>query len=297
MNLGRIAQGLFSNPMDPEAALFLSLRLPRVLMAALVGGLLAGAGCILQALLRNPLADPYLLGVSSGAALGAVGGMALGVLFPAPLAVAGAMAALVLVLLLARQGTGVHLAFLILAGAAVHSVASSAMTLVLLRANGRPEANGLYFWLLGSLAVLPWKSLAFTALLAGLLSALGLYAAPVMNLMALGPESARALGVSVHKVLWALLLLAAAMTGLAVTFNGMIPFVGLLVPAMARAAGGGDHRKAFPLSLYLGAVLTLTADALGRWALAPREIPTGVVTALVGMPFFLIILRRAKDSL
>ncbi len=292
LNWGEVLRGIFGKSSTPDASLFLSLRLPRVVMAGMVGALLAGAGSALQAILRNPLADPYLLGVSSGAALGAVAGVTLGIAFPAPLAVGGALLSLSLVLALSRRGRGIHMTFLILAGAAVHSVSSAALTLLLFRASGRPESSGLYFWLLGGLTTLPWKTLGVLGLLSG--AALGglFFLTPALNIMVLGSDSARALGLPVERLLWILLILAAAATGLAVTFNGMIPFVGLLVPAMARTLAGGDHRRLFPLSVYLGAVLTMTADALGRCLAAPQEIPTGVVTALVGAPFFLLLLRR-----
>lgn len=288
---------LWAGTPSTEVELFLDLRLARVVLAAGVGGLLAGAGGVLQTVLRNPLADPYLLGVSGGAALGAVTGMALGAAFPAPWAVLGAMGALALVLGVARRGAGVDDTRLVLAGAAFHSVASSLMTLILFRLSGRPESSGLYFWLLGGLTALPWGTLALLGALSALLFAALMALAPSLNLLSLGRDSARSLGLAADKVLWAALLLAAAATGLAVTFNGMIPFVGLLVPhAARRLAGTQAQERALPLTVLLGAAVTVAADAIGRSCLAPREIPTGIVAALTGAPLFLLMLRRRKEG-
>lgn len=291
-----LARDLWTGTPSVDATLFVQLRLARVALAALVGGLLSGAGCVLQTVLRNPLADPYLLGVSGGAALGAVAGVAWGAVLPVPWAILGACVALALVLSIAWGRDGVDPTRLVLAGAAFHSVASSLMTLLLFRMSGRPESSGLYFWLLGGLTALPWSTLALLAVLAaGVLG--GLWAlAPSLNLLALGRDSARSLGLAADRTLWAALLLAAAATGLAVTFNGMIPFVGLLVPHAARVlAGGGGQQRALPLSVILGAAITVVADAVGRSCVAPQEIPTGVVAALVGAPFFLLWLRRGKN--
>jgi iron complex transport system permease protein len=277
----------------PEVSLLLRLRAPRVVLAALVGGLLSGAGCVLQTVLRNPLADPYLLGVSGGAALGAVMGVGLGTAFPAVWAVSGAGVALAFVLGVARGREGADPVRLVLAGAAFHSVASSLMTLLLFRMSGRPESSGLYFWLLGSLTVLPWTALALLAVLAAVvLGALAAWA-PTWNVLALGRDGAASLGVAAPRAMWGALLLAAAATGLAVSFNGMIPFAGLLAPHAARALAK-SHRleRVLPLSVLVGALVVTAADAAGRWCLAPREIPTGVVAALAGAPLFLLLLKR-----
>jgi iron complex transport system permease protein len=272
------------------------LRLPRVLLAGMVGALLAAAGASLQAVLRNPLADPYLLGVSSGAALGAVAGLAAGRIFPAPFAAAGAMTSLLLVLILAKRGGGVEATSLVLAGATIHSLSSSLLTLILAGQSGRPDAGGIFFWLLGSLGALPGRTLLFLGLSSATVLTALLAAAPAMNILALGDDSARALGLPAERARTLVLLLAAGAVGLAVTFNGMIPFVGLLVPHAARFLAGGDMRRVLPLSAYLGAGLLAAADAGGRWAWAPREIPTGVVTALVGAPFFLFLLWRRRTA-
>jgi iron complex transport system permease protein len=260
-----------------------------------VGALLASAGCALQGLLRNPLADPYLLGVSGGAALGSAIGLLLGVAQPLA-AMAGAFVALAAVLVLSRGGGAPSATLMVLAGAALHAFTSSILTFILSQAR-REESAGILFWLLGSLEspsygrLLPLLALA--ALAVGGLFAL----APALNLLSLGEETARALGLSTGKFRWAAVLLCAGATGLAVTLNGVIPFVGLVIPHAARLLVGFDNRSALPTSAFLGAVLVIGADAVGRSVLAPQEIPVGVVTALVGAPFFLLLLRRERRKL
>lgn len=271
------------------------IRLPRILLGGAVGALLASAGCALQGLLRNPLGDPYLLGVSGGAALGSALGLLLGVAQP-PAAMAGAFLALAAVLVLSRGGGAPSATLMVLAGAALHAFTSSILTFILSQAR-REEGAGILFWLLGSLEspsygrLLPLLSLA--ALVLGGLIAI----APALNLLSLGEETAGALGLSTSKFRWAAVLLCAGATGLAVTLNGVIPFVGLVVPHAARLLVGFDNRSALPTSAFLGAVLVVGADAVGRSVMAPQEIPVGVVTALVGAPFFLLLLRRERRKL
>jgi iron complex transport system permease protein len=273
------------------------IRVPRVVMAALVGALLASVGGALQPLLRNPLADPYLLGISGGAALGAVLGLFFGVRWPAPLACLGAAMSLGLVLALSRVQSTTSVSMVILAGAAIHSLSSALITLVLSQVSQRYETSSILFWLLGSLDTVPYRALvplaAFSVVGLGVL----FLAAPTLNLLAQGEEAALSLGLPVEKAKALLITLCAGLVGLAVTFNGMIPFVGLVVPHMARLIFGPDHRVTLPLTALMGAVLVMAADALGRALLAPQEIPTGVVTALGGAPFFLYILRRERKKL
>ncbi len=282
---------------DGAATIFFMIRMPRVIMAATVGALLAAVGAALQSIFRNPLSDPYLLGVSSGAALGAVFGLSLGMFFPAPLACLGAVLSLGIVLMMSREGSGVSVSMMVLTGAAVHSLSSAILTLMLSRLSGRYESAGIFFWLLGSLSTLPYRILVPIVCLSAAGLAFLMVWAPALNLLAQGEETAGTLGLPVGRVKWILLLLCALLTGLAVTFNGMIPFVGLVVPHMTRLLTGPDHRKVLPLSALMGAVLVATADAVGRTVMAPQEIPTGVVTALIGAPFFLYILRRERRKL
>lgn len=279
----------------PGREILFHIRLPRVLLGGLVGALLAGSGASLQSLLRNPLADPYLLGVSGGAALGSALGLLLGVAQP-PAAMVGAILSLGAVLVLARGGGAPSATLMVLAGAALHAFTSSILTFILSQAK-RQESAGILFWLLGSLDA-PTYSRLIPLLVLGLVSLGGLFAlAPALNLLALGDEPARSLGLSTQRARWALVLLAATATGLAVTLNGVIPFVGLVVPHTARLFVGFDNRSSIPLSAFLGAVLVVGADAIGRTLLAPQEIPVGVVTALIGAPFFLFLLRRERNKL
>lgn len=280
----------------PNREILLYLRLPRILLAAAVGALLSGAGCVLQGFLRNPLADPYLLGLSGGAALGSAIGFLLGFSQPAPLAVLGALAALGAVLLLARGGGAPSATLMVLAGAALHAFTSSVLTFLLSQAR-REEGAGILFWLLGSLET-PHYGRLIPLLFFAALALSGLVAmAPALNLLALGREAAATLGLSVVRAQWGLILFSALATGLAVTFNGVIPFVGLMVPHAARLLFGFDHRVSIPASAFLGALMVVAADAFGRAILAPQEIPVGVVTALLGAPFFLVVLRRERRKL
>lgn len=282
----------------PGRDILVDIRLPRVLLGGAVGALLATAGAGLQGLFRNPLADPYLLGVSGGAALGSVIGLLLGMAQP-PAAVAGAVLSLGAVLLLARgdgRGGAPAATLMVLAGAALHAFTSSILAFLLSQTR-RQEGLGILFWLLGSLEAPSYGRLVpLLALTAVVLGALFLLA-PTLNLLSLGDDAARSLGLDPSRVRWGFLLLTAAATGLAVTLNGVIPFVGLVVPHAARLLGGFDNRRALPLSAFLGAVLVVGADLAGRTVRAPEEIPVGVVTALVGAPFFLLLLRRERKKL
>jgi iron complex transport system permease protein len=286
-----------ASPSDPALAdIFWKVRAPRVVMAGLVGGLLAAAGTALQGLLRNPLADPYLLGVSSGASLGAVAGILLGAATPVPFAVGGAVLALGMLLLLSRIEGVPNMTLMILAGVAVNAFASSCLAFLLTQA--RPyETGGILFWLLGSLGPLSWGTLGLMCVLAVILGGILVLTGAPLNLLAQGDETARSLGLPVGPAKWLILLLCAAMTGLAVTFNGMIPFVGLVVPHGVRLLFGSDHRRLIPLSAVGGALLLMGADALGRSLMAPQEIPVGVVTALIGAPVFVMILRKERKKL
>lgn len=294
--LGQMAKGSLSLNSDRNAEIFLFIRIPRVLMAATVGALLASVGTTLQAMLRNPLADPYLLGVSSGSALGAVIGLLTGFFSPAPFACLGAVITLAMVLALARVQGSPSVSLMVLAGVAIHSFTSSILTFILSQVR-RYEVSAILFWLLGSLDTIPYRTL-LPLIFFSMIGLLALFLwGPALNLLAQGEDAAQTLGLNVERAKWILILLCAFLTGLAVTFNGIIPFVGLVVPHITRLLFGFDHRTSLPLSAYLGALLVMTADALGRAILAPQEIPVGVITALIGAPFFLYVLRRERRKL
>lgn len=273
------------------------LRFPRVVLVALIGGTLAVAGTVFQGLLRNPLADPYVLGVSSGASVGSalvvITGWGLSWLgqWALPLAAfVGAACSVLLVLRLARVRMELKVSSLILAGVVVQSFFGAVLTLII--SLSPEELNRIQFWLMGSLALREWQHveviLPFS--LGGV--ALCWFFSRELNLFALGDRSATHLGLSVTHVRLGLILLASLMTGAAVSVAGMIGFVGLVIPHMMRMLTGGDHRTLIPLSLLAGAIFLIWADALSRLVLAPRELPIGVITAFVGAPFFAVILRK-----
>lgn len=287
------------------AGVLWNLRLPRVLLAVLVGALLGMAGAALQALFRNPLADPGLIGVSSGAALA----VALAVVFvpawwPAltpdqllvlqpVMAFVGGVLTTTLVYLLGRVGGVVSVPAMLLAGIALNALAMAVIGLASYVATDEQLRN-LTFWNLGSLAAASWGVLGLVAGL-GLLALAGLLVlAPSLNALALGEAEARHLGLPVERVKTALVLLCALAVGAAVAFCGVIGFLGLVAPHCVRLLCGPDARVLLPGAALLGAVLTVGADTLARTWVAPAELPIGVLTALLGAPFFLGLLLHAQ---
>lgn len=295
---------------DPDAAILFGLRLPRAVLAALVGCALATAGAALQALLRNPLAEPFVLGVSGGAALGGslvlvaaagvghlagAAGEALGGAPPvAAGAVAGALAATVIVFGLGRIGGRLVPEAALLVGIVFNAFAAGVITL--LKMVVPPEqASRLMYWLLGAVGYETPGTLAIGALLvlaaAGTLTALSAW----LNLLTLGDEEAAALGLDVRRARAVVFFAASAATGAAVAMAGMVGFVGLIVPHLVRRVVGPDHRLLVPASALFGAAFLVLADALARLAFLPlgTEPPVGAVTAFLGGPFFLWLLRRS----
>ncbi|MFF4851542.1 FecCD family ABC transporter permease [Streptomyces sp. NPDC001194] len=289
------------------ASIVWDVRMPRVLLGAVVGAGLAVAGTVLQALVRNQLADPFLLGASSGASLGAVlvivfgagaagtagalGGIgALGV--PAA-AFAGSMGALVAVYAMARRGGTMTTGRLILAGVAVQYILSALTSLVLVLAAHPDQVRSVLFWTLGGLGGARWGELALpaAALLVG--TALLIALARPLDLLLAGEEGARTLGLDTGRFRAAVFVLTSLVIGVLVAYSGAIGFVGLMVPHAARMAVGSGHRALLPVAALGGAVFLTLADLVARTAAAPEEIPVGVVTALVGGPFFLWMLRRS----
>jgi len=269
------------------------VRLPRALLAALVGASLAASGGAFQGVLRNPLADPYLLGVSGGAALAAVLVQALGVSSPVALPLAafvGALTALLLVAGLAGAGRASRHT-LILTGGMVGSLCA-ALLLFLLWTIPADPLRAAVFWLSGTLAELPPGWMVPPALLALCAFALLWWRADWLDLLAQGEEAAADLGLAVGRARWLLLGGAGALAGAAVALAGLVGFVGLVVPHAVRLLWGPAHRRLLPAAALLGAAFLVAADALARTLLAPAEIPVGVVTALLGAPLFLLLLRR-----
>ncbi|WUI02618.1 iron ABC transporter permease [Spirillospora sp. NBC_00431] len=275
----------------------MDVRLPRVLLCAVVGAGLSVCGMVLQAVVRNPLADPMLLGVSSGAMVGAV----LVVVFPVawfgifsmPLAAfAGALLALVLVYFLARSGGRMTTVRLILAGVATAEVLTAVASYLVITSDDPRAAESALRWMLGGLAGTTWTLLWIPAavVLAGTAVLLGL--SRPLNLLLAGEEAAAALGLDVHRFRGALFALVALMTGAIVAVSGSIGFVGLIMPHAVRLLVGADHRRALPAAALLGAGFLIAADLAARTLISPEEIPVGILTALVGGPFFLFLMRR-----
>ncbi len=281
------------------------IRLPHTALVALTGAALAGSGAAYQGLFRNPLADPYLIGVASGAGLGAVAAMSftavtsataglLGMFTIPAAAFVGALLTVVVVYFLARSGGRVPTTTLILAGVAVGSFASALTSFLMLRSQG--ELRRALAWLLGGATMSGWEPVlaAFPYILLGL----GVLAISghAFNVLQFGDEQAQQLGLRVERVRALLLLSASLATAAAVSFSGIIGFVGLIVPHLVRLLWGADYRRLIPLSTLGGASLLLLADLLARLALRPEALPVGVVTSLAGAPFFLWVLRRAQHD-
>ncbi len=282
-----------AGPQGEAARLIASLRVPRVLLAALVGAALALAGAAMQALLKNPLADPFLLGTSGGAAAGAALAALVGVspLLSPGAAFLGAVVSSLGVAALARRGGRLDLQRLLLAGLIANAF-FSALLLAVFSVASAGAARTMLFWMMGSLAdATLGRAVALLPYAAAGAAVLTLYAAR-LNLLAVGEENAAALGVDTERAKRNVFLAASLLTGAAVAFAGIIGFVGLLVPHAARAAAGNDQRRLLPLSALVGAALLVGADALSRAAFAPAELPIGAVTAAVGAPLFAWMLLR-----
>ncbi len=274
------------------------LRLPRALGAFAVGGLLALAGALMQTLLRNPLADPYVLGISGGAAVGALGAMLLGLgsFWLTSGSFLGALLSMLLVFGLAHGGgswagrwTGNRL---LLTGVVV-SAGWTALISFMLAISPDNDLRGMIFWLMGDFGQAGNPTFALLVLGAGLLLCLPL--ARNLTLLGRGELQAQALGVNVVRLRWSIYLIAALITAVAVTQAGSIGFVGLVVPHLIRLALGNDQRLLLPASVLLGGTLLLCADTLARTVIAPQQLPVGVITALLGVPVFLYLLRRSNS--
>ena len=273
------------------------LRLPRVLTAAAVGAGLALSGAVMQALTRNPLADPYLLGLSSGASLGAVAVLLLGVAILLPLAAfVGAMLALGLTLLLASSLGRITPSRTVLAGIAVSSLAAAVTSLVIFWTVTGDSYREILGWLLGSLAGARWSAvgIGFAAILiAGLPIMLS---GRILDAFAFGDTAAASLGINVPGARWTLLAATALLTGAMVSVSGSIGFVGLILPHAIRLLVGPRHRPLLPLSAIVGAIFLIWADTAARSLFDPRELPVGIVTAIIGAPVFALLLTRRRSA-
>lgn len=287
--------------LSPFATILFTLRLPRTALVALTGAALAGSGAAYQGLFRNPLADPYLIGVASGAGLGAILAMSFsgsnsvfGLMTVPAAAFGGAVLTVFVVYELARVGRALPATNLILAGVAVSSFATALTSFLMMSTTG--ELRRALVWLLGGSTMSGWQPvlalLPYVTIGLGLLLVMG----HALNVMQVGEEQARQLGLPVERVRLLVVVAASLATAAAVSFAGIIGFVGLIVPHVVRMVWGADYRRILPLSVIGGATLLLFADVLARVLMAPQEIPVGIITALGGAPFFLWVLRRVKNQ-
>jgi iron complex transport system permease protein len=269
------------------------IRLPRATAAWTVGALLSLSGCLMQVLLRNPLADPYILGVSGGASFAALFGMSVGVaaaLLPA-LAWGGALLSILIVFGLAR-GEGPWSGTRLLLTGVVTASGWAALISLLLTLGPDGSLRGMLFWLIGDLSYARLPAWSLIMLLGIFAASLGM--ARSLNVLAMGETTARLLGEPTRKLLWVVYLLGSVLTATAVSIAGNIGFVGLIVPHLMRLLVGSDHRVLLPSAALFGGLFLVLSDTLARTVLAPRQLPVGVVTALLGVPLFLLLLNRAR---
>jgi iron complex transport system permease protein len=305
VDLGRIMIGWlkgvsFSEPLKTFAFILTDIRLPRSALVLLTGAALGCSGAAYQGLFRNPLADPYLIGVASGAGLGAVLAMSIkwaysfwGLMAIPMAAFIGALLTVFLVYTLAHVGKTIPTTNLILAGVAFGSFATALTTFLMLRSTG--DLHRAIAWLNGGASQAGW--LPVLSVLPYLAIGLGslFLSGHALNLLQFGDEQAQQLGLPVTRARTLILMAASLATAAAVSFSGVIGFVGLIVPHLMRLWFGGDYRRLLLLSFIGGAGTLLLADVIARVVMAPQELPVGIVTALVGAPFFLWVLRRAKN--
>jgi iron complex transport system permease protein len=285
-------------PPQAEAIIF-QLRLPRVVTAAVVGSALAAAGTVFQGLLRNPMADPYIIGTSGGAALGATLALVLpwqvlwfGFTLVPILAFVGAIGAVLLVYRVARVGPRTPITTLLLTGFALSSLIAAIMSLLML--TGTRTLQRVVLWTMGGVTASGWTQLRVVAPLVLLGLVLAFLYAHDLNAFLLGEEQAAHLGVHVERRKLTLLLVGSLLTAAAVSVSGLVGFIGLVVPHVARLLFGPDHRFLVPSSALVGSLFLVLADLVARVAMPPAELPVGIITALVGAPFFIYLLRRTK---
>lgn len=299
--LDRVLATFIGRGEPTESAIVLSLRLPRVVGAALVGAALAVAGALLQGLLRNPLADPYVLGTSAGASVGGTIGLLVagpfGYLVVPAFAFAGALGSTAFVWRIARVGAQIPMVSLLLAGVVLSAFAGSLVALLLVMSDRlQLRLAAVLGWLMGGVSVVSWGQLGIAAALVALALALGLAMASRLDALAFGEDVAAGLGVDVERVKRLVLVASALLTATAVSLAGLVGFVGLVVPHAVRIVVGPAHARVLPACALAGATFIVLADLLARIALSPAELPVGVISGLVGGPFFFALLWRQRGS-
>jgi iron complex transport system permease protein len=293
-----VVGGLAGHPENTVAGIIVwQLRLPRVLLAAVVGAALTTAGSVVQVLVRNALADPFLLGVSSGASVGATAVLLLGAFASLGVwaisvgSVLGALAAMAAVFLVSRSGRGLAPTQLILCGVVLSALFESVTSFLIFR--GNPQATqSVLFWLLGSFGLASWNQLPIPAVALAVAMAYLLAQGRTLNALAMGAEPAASLGVDVRRLRRNLFLVTSLMAGVAVAVSGVIGFVGLVVPHIVRLMVGSDHRRVLPTGVLFGASFMVLGDLLARTIVAPQEMPIGVITAFIGAPTLIVLIRR-----
>ena len=293
------AKILMANPFiektwtDSQEVIISDIRLPRVLLAALVGAALSTAGCAMQGLLKNPMADPYIIGMSSGAALGA--SLAFVMLLPVQfLSFIGAVITIFVVYNISKIGGKVPVDTLLLSGIAVGSLLAAFTSLIIFISH---SPHQIIFWLMGGLWTASWDKVKITSVMI-IFGILVLYRfAWSLNVMLLGEEQAQYLGINIEQVKRYVLVLSALVTAAAVSVSGIIGFVGLIIPHIMRIIVGPDHRILFPASTLMGAVFLVLCDTFSRTIIDSVELPVGIVTAMFGAPFFIYLLRKRRQSL
>jgi iron complex transport system permease protein len=286
---------------DTFETIIFKVRLPHTILIAITGAALGGSGAAYQGLFRNPLADPYIIGVASGAGLGAVAAMALhwpeGWLgyYWIPLgAFVGALVTILLVYNLARVGRMIPLTTLILSGVAIGTFNSAVTSFLMLRSN--EQIHRAISFLLGGSTMSGWRPVVAALPYMAVGVVLLVFSGHLLNVLQFGEEQAKQMGLSVERAKFFVVVTASLTTAVAVSFSGVIGFVGLIVPHLMRMFWGPDYRRLIPLSILAGSSVLLGADLLARILIAPQVLPVGIVTALIGTPFFLWVLRRAKTE-
>jgi iron complex transport system permease protein len=296
--LRRVISTLLGGGSAMERSIVLQLRLPRATIALLAGGSLALSGATFQALLRNPLAEPYVLGVAGGAAVGAVGAIVFGAqgmpgLVPAG-ALVGALASVLLVLRIAlRVGRALDTRVLLLAGVIIGAFFNAVILLLLTLADVESFRSAI-FWMMGSLATVTWRSNVLLGAYALPALAVIIALARPLNLLAAGEETASYLGIRVTRVKTLAYITASMLVAATVAVCGTVGFIGLVIPHTVRMLWGGDHRFLLPSAFLSGGAFLLLADTAARTVAAPAELPVGVITALIGVPLFVVLLRRSQ---